>query len=219
MNILLIGKPASGKGTFSKALHDADFVQLSTGDLLRNEIKLETKLGKEIDLLLKDGGFATDEIIFTLVDKFMNENKDKQIIFDGFPRNIAQTKECIKRGIVFDKIIEIDAPDELVKERIVYRRVHPASGRVYNIKTLPPKVEGLDDVTGEALVQRNDDRPEVMEQRLKNYVTLTQPIIGYLKENGYKVVTIDGNVPFETLKKVAVETLGDLAPKKKPKLN
>lgn len=192
MNILFIGKPGSGKGTITQNLIDEGFLQLATGNLLRSEEEKGTILGKEISELLSQGKFATDKTIFSLVNSFLEENKDKSIIFDGFPRNKKQAETCINDGIKFDHVFLIDISDDKVKERIVDRRIHPASNRVYNLKTMPPKVDGIDDITGEALVHRHDDKIEVLDQRLKNYKELTEPVIEVLKENGYSIIVIDG---------------------------
>lgn len=194
MNILFLGKPGSGKGTITQQLTDEGFIQLSTGDLLRAEAASGSELGKEI-AALPPGKFASDEVIFLLVDNFLKVNSDKSIIFDGFPRNLSQTEKCLENGIVFDKVFSIETTDEKVKERIVNRRVHPASGRVYNIVSMPPKVEGLDDATGEPLVHRKDDKLEIIEDRLKTFRELTLPIADMLNSKGYTVHQIDGESP------------------------
>ncbi len=197
MNILLIGKPGAGKGTITKILENEGFLQLSTGDLLRAEIATGSELGKEIDQLLLKGKFATDEMIFKMVDKFLIDNLNKPTIFDGFPRNLKQTKSCFDNGIYFDKVFLLNVEDDVLEERIVNRRVHPASGRVYNLKTMPPKIEDKDDITGEPLVQRNDDRPEILKNRLQTYREQTEPILDYLKVKGINVIQIDATSPIE----------------------
>jgi len=197
MNILLIGKPGAGKGTITKLLEQEGFLQLSTGDLLRAEIATGSEMGKEIDQLLLKGKFATDEMIFTMVDGFMNKNIDKSIIFDGFPRNVKQADACFENNLKFDKIFLLNIDDEVLEERIIHRRVHPKSGRVYNVKTMPPKVEGQDDFTGEPLVQRNDDKPEVLKNRLKEYREQTEPIVKFLREKGMNIVELDASGPIE----------------------
>jgi adenylate kinase len=193
MNILFVGKPGSGKGTITQNLLDDGFLQLSTGDLLRKEAKTGSDLAAEINERLAQGKFASDETIFKVVEKFLKENEGKSIIFDGFPRNVEQARHCLEKGLVFDQIFEIDVSDDLVKERIVNRRIHQPSGRVYNIKTMPPKVEGLDDVTGEPLTHRHDDKLEVLDNRLADYQNLTAPVIDFLKTNGFTVIRIDGS--------------------------
>lgn len=220
MNILFLGKPGSGKGTIAQKLLEgnSDFIQLSTGDLLRQEQETGSEMGKKIEALLKDGQFATDEMITVIVDKFMKDNADKSIIFDGYPRTVSQADNCLKSGIVFDKTFFIDVSDDVVKERIVNRRVHLASGRVYNIETKKPKVEGIDDVTGEPLTHRNDDHPEVLDNRLKNYQVKTFPIVAFLESEGLKVNTINGAIPVPEQMKQVNEVLSDLPPKKKLKM-
>lgn len=192
MKILLVGKPGSGKGSVSQAIGE-DFIHFSTGNLLRQEIALGTPEGLEIKAILDKGGFATNEKIFHLVDKFFIENKDANVIFDGFPRNVEQASACIQKDIKFDYIFELVSDDEILEDRIINRRVHEASGRVYHLKMMPPKVDGLDDVTGEPLVQRNDDKPEVLKERLSIYAEVTAPILNVFREAGYKIHQIDAN--------------------------
>ena len=220
MNILFLGKPGSGKGTIAQKLleNNSDFIQLSTGDLLRQEQETGSEVGKKIEALLKDGQFATDEMITVIVDKFMKDNVDKSIIFDGYPRTVAQADNCLKSGIVFDKTFFIDVSDDVVKERIVNRRVHVASGRVYNTETKPPKLEGIDDVTGELLLHRNDDRPEVLDNRLKNYQVKTFPIVAFLKNEGLYIDSINGEIPVKDQMKQVNKILSDITVKKKLKI-
>lgn len=201
MKILLIGKPGSGKGSVTQSLGD-EYIHFSTGNLLRQEIARGTPEGLEIKALLDKGGFATNETIFKLVDKFFAENKDANIIFDGFPRNVEQASVCIKNGIEFDYIFELVSDNEILEDRIVNRRVHEASGRVYHLKTMPPKVDGKDDVTGEPLVQRNDDRPDVLQERLRIYEEVTAPVLDVFREAGYKIHQINAN---ETIQKSVEE--------------
>lgn len=200
MNILLVGKPGSGKGTITKILIEKDdFVHLSTGDLLRQEIATGSELGKKLELLLKDGNFASDDVIFTLVTKFIKENEDKSIIFDGFPRNLKQAEKCKELKIHFDHIFYLDVPNEILEERILNRRIHLPSGRSYNLKTIPPKVEGLDDITGEPLTHRSDDTKEALAQRIKTYKKETEPILNYLESNGYPINRMNGSVDYKEL--------------------
>lgn len=206
MNLLFMGKPGAGKGSVTKRL-EGEFKFLSTGDLLRAEVASNSEEGKIIGALLKQGKFATDEQIFPIVEKFLEENKGKNIVFDGFPRNLKQAEECIKRGITFATVVNIQVDDSLVEDRVVNRRIHPASGRVYNIKSLPPQVEGKDDVTGEPLIQRDDDKPDVVKERLSIYANVTAPILPFMEKNGYKVNVVDGSLPIDEQVKMVQEII------------
>ena len=190
MNIIIFGKPGSGKGIISQTLINHGFIQLSTGDLLRKEINKKTELGNEIDKLLSQGKFASDEVIFTLVNNFIKENNDKNIIFDGFPRNLAQAEELIKQAVNIRYFFNLNVDDQTVLARASSRLVHPPSGRIYNLNNpqLMPKIAMTDDVTGEQLIQRNDDKPEVIKERLKTYQKVTAPVYHFLKD---KVETIE----------------------------
>lgn len=194
MNILFLGKPASGKGTITQTLNSDQFIHLSTGDLLREEIQQKTKLGEYIDQLLKDGQYVDDDIIIHMVQKFLSNHQHKNIIFDGFPRNIHQWEICIQKNIVFDKIFFIEVNNDVVKERVLNRRVHLPSGRIYHLKNKPPQREGLDDVTGEPLSIRNDDRIEILDQRLKNFEQLVVPLIHHIQNNHQEMIKIDGTI-------------------------
>jgi adenylate kinase len=212
MYILFVGKPGAGKGTIAQRLKDEGFIQLSTGDLLRDEVASGSKLGQEIDGLLKLGKFASDETVLSMVKSYLEKNKDKDVIFDGFPRNLAQAKAITENGIKFDAIIHLNASDELVHERICNRWIHKASGRVYNIKTLPPKVPFKDDETGEDLTQRHDDKPEVIADRLERYRDVTFPVLAfYEKEQKVPTLEIDaGDTPIAK----QLEAVKDFLPQK-----
>lgn len=198
MNILLLGKPGAGKGTLTQKILSEGYIQLSTGDLLRKEISIGSPLGFELELLLKEGNFASDGVVLDLVEKFLSENSGKSVVFDGFPRTLNQAQECLKRGILFDKVIEIDCSDEEVTARIINRRIHLQSGRIYNVLFNPPLKEGLDDITGDKLHHRSDDKKEVVLSRLQKYQELTYPIVSYIKSRGLMVHKIDGTKPHET---------------------
>ena len=198
MKILFIGKPGAGKGTITQNLmkEDSNFLQLSTGDLLREEVKRGTPLGKEIDELLKQGKFATDDTIFSMVGDFLETHKSKNIIFDGYPRNLKQAQVCDEQNLKFDLIFHIKVSDEIIIDRITNRLVHQPSGRIYNTKTSPPKNSGIDDITGEPLTQRNDDKPEVLGSRLNLYYNTTIPVLEYY-EAKQPIIEIDGLQPLE----------------------
>lgn len=196
MNILLLGKPGTGKGTISNELmKDPQFRQLSTGDLLRNEAEKDTPLGNKLKELVKTSAFATDDDIYFLVNQFLDENKDKSIIFDGFPRNVKQTEYCLDNGITFDKVFYLTVPnDEILTNRIIHRRIHQPSGRVYNKIYNPPKVEGFDDITGEPLVQRKDDHIDIIAGRMESFYKNTEPLLNILKERNIEVIELDATI-------------------------
>ncbi len=152
-----------------------------------------------MEALLKGGNFASDEVIFKLVNKFIKENEGKSIIFDGFPRNLEQAKKCTKLGIHFNQIFYLDVPNELLEERVLNRRIHLASGRSYNLKTIPPKVDGLDDITGEPLTHRNDDTKEALMKRIEIYHRETEPILNLLESKGEKINRMDGKKDYKIL--------------------
>lgn len=196
--IVLAGPPGSGKGTQAPKLSEENcWCHLSTGDLLREEVKKGTELGLEAKKIMDEGGLVSDEIVIGMI-----KNKLKQpiclngAIFDGFPRTVNQAKaldEMLEaENQTIDKAIELQIPDEVLVERITGRRIHLGSGRSYHIKFAPPKVEGVDDVTGESLVQRSDDTEELLAKRLSAYHTSTSPILNYYAQKG-KLATIDAN--------------------------
>lgn len=188
MNIMLIGKPGAGKGTLSEKLVDLGFMQLSTGNLLRAEEKQDTEEGRALKALLAAGKFASDQTVNKLVDDFVSKNNN--ILFDGYPRNVAQAELA---SPMIDKVIFIDTPDHVIYERLANRWVH-SSGRVYHTVTKKPKVEGLDDVTGEKLTQRNDDKPEVVLDRLKTFQEVTYPVFTMYQQSK-DVLVLDGTSP------------------------
>lgn len=220
MNILLLGKPGTGKGTISQALLDnPNFVQLSTGDLLRAEAEKDTPLGNKIRELTKTSRFATDDDIFQLVEKFLEENANKSIIFDGFPRNVSQLQYCLDNGIQFDAIYLLEvANDNILVDRVVNRRIHKPSGRIYNIKNNPPKIEGLDDITGEPLTQRHDDRAEILQERFDLFYVNTQPMFNELDKRNISFVKIDADLPLEDQLNVIHSTLPQPTTPKKLKI-
>lgn len=192
MNILLVGKPGSGKGLITKELvKNNDYVHLSTGDMFRQEIALKTELGERLAPIVKSGDFVNDDIVFDFVLKFLNKYKDKSIVFDGFPRNLSQAKKCQELNININHVFHLDVPNDVLFNRVINRRIHLASGRVYNLKINPPKVLGLDDITGETLIQREDDKKEILEARIKQYEQLTAPILEYYEQQGYPLSLIE----------------------------
>ncbi|MFA6136713.1 MAG: adenylate kinase [Sulfurimonas sp.] len=199
MRIILLGAPGAGKGTQAQFLTKIyNIPQISTGDMLRAAIKAGTDMGKMAKAAMDAGQLVTDEIIIGLVkDRIAEDDCKNGYLLDGFPRTLPQADAVTNAGIVIDAVIEIDVPDSEIVTRMAGRRAHLASGRTYHLLYNPPRVEGKDDATGEDLVQRDDDKESVVLDRLKVYHSLTQPLIGYYKEqasknSSIKYVTVDG---------------------------
>lgn len=181
MNLILFGPPAAGKGTQAKRLVDGrNMVQLSTGDMLRAAIASGSELGKRVAGVMERGELVTDEIVIALIEERLPETEAAGgAIFDGFPRTIAQADALKAAGVAIDYVLEIDVADEEIVTRMSGRRVHSASGRTYHIQFNPPKAEGKDDVTGEPLIQRDDDKAETVQKRLEVYRQQTLPLVDY----------------------------------------
>ncbi|SAI55839.1 adenylate kinase [Bordetella ansorpii] len=181
MRLILLGPPGAGKGTQAAFLtQHYGIPQISTGDMLRAAVKAGTPLGIEAKKVMDAGGLVSDEIIIGLVqDRLKQDDCAKGYLFDGFPRTIPQADALKSAGVKLDFVVEIEVPDSDIIERMSGRRVHPASGRTYHVRFNPPKVEGQDDVTGEPLVQRDDDREETVRHRLSVYQQQTRPLVDY----------------------------------------
>ena len=179
MKMILLGAPGVGKGTQAKLVMDKYGIpQISTGDMLREAIKAGTALGEKVKAVLESGALVTDEIIIDLVkERITQPDCEKGFLFDGFPRTIPQAQALVDENIAIDSVIEIKVPEEEIVKRLSGRRVHLDSGRIYHVLFDPPKVEGKDDETGEALIQRDDDTEETINERLKVYVEQTEPLV------------------------------------------
>jgi adenylate kinase len=215
MRIILLGAPGAGKGTQAQFLTQKyNIPQISTGDMLRAAIKEGTELGKLAKKAMDAGELVTDEIIIGLVqERISAEDCQNGYLLDGFPRTLAQADAITNAGIQIDAVIEIDVPDSEIVQRMSGRRAHLASGRTYHITYNPPKVEGKDDMTGEDLVQRDDDKEEVVLERLKVYHDQTAPLIDYYTEQAQQVetlqyITVDGTDTIESVQAVITEKLG-----------
>ena len=184
MRIILLGAPGAGKGTQAQFLCEHYAIpQISTGDMLRAAVAEGTPLGQQAKAIMDAGGLVSDEIIIGLVqDRIAQPDCANGCLFDGFPRTIPQAQAMVDAGIAIDHVVEIVVDDEEIVSRMSGRRVHPASGRVYHIHHNPPKVDGIDDVTGEALVQRPDDNEATVRKRLAVYEEQTRPLVDFYRE-------------------------------------
>lgn len=181
MRLILLGAPGAGKGT--QAAHICKrygIPQISTGDMLRAAVKAGTPLGVAAKKVMDAGGLVSDEIIIGLVkERLTQPDCAGGFLFDGFPRTIPQADAMKAAGVKLDVVLEIDVPDEAIVERMSGRRVHVASGRTYHLRFNPPKADGVDDVTGEALIQRDDDKEATVRKRLEVYQQQTRPLVDY----------------------------------------
>ena len=181
MRIILLGGPGAGKGTQAGFIKEKFGIpQISTGDMLRAHVKAGTELGLAAKKIMDEGGLVSDDIIIGMVKaRITDEDCGNGFLFDGFPRTLAQADAMRDAAIYVDAVVEIDVPDEEIIKRMSGRRVHLASGRTYHVLYTPPREEGKDDVTGEDLIQRDDDQEETVKARLKVYHDQTEPLIAY----------------------------------------
>jgi adenylate kinase len=181
MKIILLGPPGAGKGTQAQFLKDSlQIPQISTGDMLRAAVKAGSPLGQKAKSIMDQGELVPDEIIIELVKNRVQEPDCKKgFLLDGFPRTIAQAQALLDSNIHIDYVIELKADEDEIVRRITGRRVHPASGRVYHVEFNPPKELGIDDVTGEVLIQRPDDAESTVRNRLQVYQQQTQPLVKF----------------------------------------
>ncbi len=217
MRIILLGAPGAGKGTQATFIKDHfDIPQISTGDMLRAAVKAGTPLGLEAKSYMDSGGLVPDSVIIGLVTERIKEADCKNgFLFDVFPRTIPQADAMNDAGVAIDYVVEIDVPDSAIIERMSGRRSHPESGRTYHIKFNPPKVEGKDDVTGEDLVQREDDQEATVKKRLAVYHEQTKPLVDYYASwaeteanNAPKHVKVNGLGNMDTIRDSIFNALG-----------
>ncbi len=183
MRIILLGAPGAGKGTQAQYITERyNIPQISTGDMLRAAVKAGTPLGIKAKEVMDAGQLVSDDLIIGLVkERIAEADCANGFLFDGFPRTIPQADALKEAGVAIDHIVEIDVADEEIIKRMSGRRVHPGSGRTYHVVFNPPKQEGIDDATGEALVQREDDVESVVRDRLKVYHEQTKPLVNYYR--------------------------------------
>ena len=207
MRIILLGAPGAGKGTQAQYICEQYGIpQISTGDMLRAAVKAQSELGKKVEKVMASGGLVTDEIIIALVKARIEEEDCKDgFLFDGFPRTIPQASALLESNILIDVVLEIDVQDDEIVKRLSGRRVHLDSGRVYHIIYNPPKNEGFDDVSGEELIQREDDQEDTVRNRLKVYHQQTKPLVEYYTQlssldSNIRVIKINGLAKVDSIK-------------------
>ena len=218
MRLILLGAPGAGKGTQANFIKEKyNIPQISTGDMLRAAIKAGTELGLAAKKVMDAGQLVSDDIIIGLVkERLKDADCANGYLFDGFPRTIAQADAMKESGVNIDYVLEIDVPDEMIVERMTGRRTHQPSGRVYHVKFNPPKVEDQDDVTGEPLVQRDDDQEETVKKRLSVYHNQTEVLLGYYNKwaqsglpGAPKYRKISGVGPVEQVREADFAALAD----------
>ena len=205
MRIILLVAPGVGKGTQAKFICNRFAIpQISTGDMLRESVREGSSLGRKVKKVMDQGALVTDDIIIDLVkDRIKKNDCEKGYLFDGFPRTIPQAEALAQENIQIDSVIEIKVEDDQIIARLAGRRVHQGSGRIYHIINNPPKRKNLDDVTGEPLIQRDDDKESTIKQRLEVYRNQTEPLVNFYqklhKEGVLSYRSIDGNKMYENL--------------------
>jgi len=198
MRIILLGPPGAGKGTQAQLIcRECGIPQISTGDMLRSAVSAGTELGKRVKSVMDSGALVSDEIIIELVrERIAQPDCARGFLFDGFPRTIPQAEALDAAGVEIDLVLEIVVPDEEIVRRMSGRRVHPASGRTYHVTFNPPRVADRDDVTGDPLIQREDDREATVRDRLAVYHRQTHPLVDFYrtraKRSSLRFATVDG---------------------------
>jgi len=205
MKIILLGPPGAGKGTQADVICKTFSIpHISTGNMLREAAEAKTALGKKAQALMDAGILVSDEVIVGLVEQRINQQDCQSgFLFDGFPRTIPQAEALIERSVEIDFVVEIDVPDEEIISRMSGRRMHPGSGRNYHIEFNPPKIADIDDESGEPLVQREDDNPETVKDRLEVYSNQTLPLIEFYSERSesIKYIRVSGSESPELVSK------------------
>lgn len=207
MRIILLGAPGAGKGTQAQFLSEKYAIpQISTGDMLRGAVKAKTELGIQVEQVMASGGLVTDDIIIALVkERIQEKDCSKGFLFDGFPRTIPQAQALLDAGVDINVVLEIDVADDEIVKRLSGRRIHLDSGRVYHIDFNPPKVENRDDVTGEELIQRIDDKEKTVRSRLRLYHQQTEPLVDFYTQltasgRAVDIIRVNGVASVEQIK-------------------
>jgi len=219
MRLILLGPPGAGKGTQAAFVCKAHSIpQISTGDMLRAAVAEGSELGQQAKQVMDAGDLVSDDIIIGLVrERVARDDCAKGFLFDGFPRTLAQAEATREAGVVIDAVVEIQVPDGEIVRRMSGRRVHLASGRTYHLVFNPPKVDGKDDVTGEPLIQRDDDHEETVRQRLRTYHEQTEVLATFYNgliaegaDDAPAYVTVDGTGSIDQVKSTTLEALAAL---------
>jgi adenylate kinase len=216
MRLILLGPPGAGKGTQAQSICERyDIPQISTGDMLRAAVAAGSELGLEAKKSMDAGGLVADAVIIGLVkERIEQADCANGFLFDGFPRTLAQAESLREAGVATDGVVEIVVPDDDIVNRLSGRRSHPGSGRVYHIVYNPPKVEGIDDVTGEPLIQRDDDKEDTIRNRLATYHEQTEVLSSFYgsleDENAPKLIQVDGTQAIDGVKASIAEELTEL---------
>ncbi|MBL6746768.1 MAG: adenylate kinase [Pseudomonadales bacterium] len=215
MRIILLGAPGAGKGTQAQYITKRyNIPQISTGDMLRSAVKEKSELGMQVEQVMASGGLVTDEIIIALVkNRIAHDDCANGFLFDGFPRTIPQAEAMVSADVPIDIVLEIDVPDDEIVSRLSGRRVHLDSGRVYHIEHNPPTQEGLDDETGEELIQREDDKEATVRNRLAVYHEQTKPLVSFYEDlesqgTGVKVIKVNGVASVDNIREDISTALG-----------
>ena len=214
MRIILLGAPGAGKGTQAQFICEKYGIpQISTGDMLRAAVKAKSDLGKQVEEVMVSGGLVTDDIIIALVkDRIKEGDCGKGFLFDGFPRTIPQAAAMIEGDIQIDIVLEIDVNDDEIVKRLSGRRVHVESGRTYHVVYNPPKLAGADDVTGGELIQREDDKEEIIRNRLNVYHLQTKPLVDFYtklsnSDTNVRVIKVNGLAKVDAIREEIFKTL------------
>lgn len=211
-NLIILGAPGGGKGTISKKiLNKFAYNHVSTGDLLRSHIQKGSDLGKKAKTYMNQGSLVPDDLVVDMLKRTIEKNQSAsgRLLLDGFPRTIAQA-EILKSVVPIHQIIHLDIPHAEILRRLSQRWIHAPSGRVYNLEYNPPAAEGKDDVTGEPLTQRDDDKPEFIQRRLDDYEAMTKPLLSHYKDSMTEVTSFAGtesDVIFVDVEKTLKEML------------
>ncbi len=217
MRLILLGAPGAGKGTQAQFIREYYGIpQISTGDMLRAAVQAGTPLGLAAKQVMESGGLVSDEIIIGLVrDRIQSPDCVRGFLFDGFPRTLPQAEALKEAGVALDVVVEFQVADEDIIERLSGRRIHQASGRVYHVRHSPPRMPDRDDLTGEPLIQRDDDRADIIRKRLAVYHAQTSPLVAYYSDwaasgepQAPRLIQVDGTRPVEEVRQDLRAQLG-----------